>query len=136
METCYVNENFIKERFIDTKPEATIKNAKIESIDVKLFRSYLMLFIHFSYGSAFQGYTSPTLTGTSPDGKTWTDTGAGNFISNIIRLFGDGEEIDLQSLKGKPCKVLSDFSGVYAIGDFLEDRWFCPDYYYELLKNR
>ena len=40
METCYISENFMKEYLQDTHPEAKIKNAKIQYIDVVLFRSF------------------------------------------------------------------------------------------------
>ena len=135
METCYVSEDFMVEYLQDAHPEATIKNAKIEDVDVSLFRSFLILNFHVNYGNAgFQGWMSPALTGSSDDG--WSDVGAGNFISNFIRLFGVDEQVGLQSIKGKPCKVFSDDNGIYAICDFLDDKWFCPTYYYEVLKKK
>ena len=124
METCYISENFMKEYLQDTHPEARIKNAKIQYIDVDLFRLFLVLKYNVSYGVGAQGYMSPVLTG--------------NFISNFIRLFSLDEEVELKSLLNKPCRVFSDDNGIYAIADFLEDddRWFCPEYYYEMLKKK
>lgn len=136
METCYISENFMKEYLQDTHPEARIKNAKIQYIDVALFRSFLVLKYNVSYGVGTQGYMSPVLTGNSDKG--WSDIGAGNFISNFIRLFSLDEEVGLSSLLNKPCRVFSDDNGIYAIADFLEDndKWFCPEYYYEMLKKK
>ncbi len=136
METCYISESFMREYLQDAHPEATIKNAKIEDIDIALFRSFLVLKYHVTYGTGVQGYMSPVLTGNSDKG--WSDVGAGNFISNFIRLFGIDEEIELKSLLNKPCRVFSDHNGIYAIANFLEDedKWFCPEYYYEVLKQK
>lgn len=136
METCYISENFMREYLQDTHPDAKIKNAKIQYVDIALFRSFLVLKYHVSYGTTTQGYVSPALTGSSAKG--WSDVGAGNFISNFIRLFGFDEEAGLNSLLNKPCRVFSDDNSIYAIADFLEDddKWFCPEYYYEMLKKK
>ncbi|MBR6610821.1 MAG: hypothetical protein IKK93_01090 [Campylobacter sp.] len=134
METCFISEDFMKEYLRDMHPDAVIKNARIEDVDISLFRSSLVLVFHINYGnSCFQGYMSPLLTGDSKEG--WTDKGAGNFISNFIRVFGIDEQVDLQSIKGKPCKVFSDNTGIYAICDFIDNKWFCPTYYFEMLKQ-
>ena len=83
METCYISENFMKEYLQDTHPEAKIKNAKIQYIDIALFRSFLVLKYNVSYGVGAQGYMSPVLTRNSDKG--WSDVGAGNFISTPLR---------------------------------------------------
>ena len=105
METCFISEDFMKEYLRDMHPDAVIKNARIEDVDISLFRSSLVLVFHINYGnSCFQGYMSPLLTGDSKEG--WTDKGAGNFISNFIRVFGIDEQVDLQSIKGNLVKFL------------------------------
>ena len=136
METCYISENFMREYLQDDHPDAKIKNAKVQYVDIALFRSFLVLKYHVSYGTVTQGYVSPALTGNSDKG--WSDAGAGNFISNFIRLFDFDEEVGLSSLLNKPCRVFSDDNDIYAIADFLEDddKWFCPEYYYEMLKKK
>ena len=132
----YVSEEFVKEYFIDKYPNAKSQNAKIESADVVLFRGFLVFDFSVNYGGAFQGYTSPVLTGNTKDG--WSDIGAGNFITQILELLGeynDNEQIKTSSLEGKPCRVFSDHNGIYAIGNFLKDEWFIPTYYFEQLKK-
>ena len=136
METNFVSEEFVKEYFADKYQNTRIKNAKIEYADVILFRGFLAFDLEFTYGVGCQGYMSPALTGNTKDG--WSDKGSGNFIGNILELLGDydsNERIRTKSLKGLPCRVFSNDCGVYAIGNFLEDKWFIPEYYYEKLKE-
>lgn len=105
-----------------------IKNAKIRSTCLTIEdHGILSVWVNLDYGSAGQGFGGYRLD-RQPDHPSANDFGA-FFIRRTLEAVGVER---WENLVGAPCRVKADHGTVYAIGHFIEDKWFDPQ---ELVKE-
>lgn len=93
-----------------------IKNAKITATELGIEHGSLTFMLTLDYGSSGQGAGGYGLGNEESPWKYGV-----RCICAIMRIVGVNS---WEELRGKHIRVKSDYSHVYAIGHFLEDKWF------------
>ena len=98
-----------------------IRNAKITSTSLTIEdHGLLSAWLYLDYGGSGQGFGGYRLD-RRPEHPSANDFGA-FFIRRTMEAIGVER---WEKLPGTPCRVKQDHCGVYAIGHFIEDKWFC-----------
>ena len=113
-----------------------IKNAKITGTMLGIEDHGIMTFmLHLDYGGSGQGAGGYCLDTPIKLGDTFikrVGTAAGmSLIMEIMEIVGVEKWEDLQ---GKHIRAKSDFTGIEAIGHFLEDKWLNFKQFFEEFK--
>lgn len=97
-----------------------IRNAVIGSAEISVANhGAVIVWLNLKYegdGQSFGGFAN--YVPDFPDRDT-----TGMFVWEILKTVGVQK---WSELAGKPLRVKADWSKVYAIGNFIEDRWFEP----------
>lgn len=103
-----------------------VKNAVIEGTKIDMGdRGILTAWVHLKYsggGQGLGGYVLDTC-GPAPDYKRLPTILCGVFVMGILEAVGAPS---WEALKGMPCRVRAEHSGVHAIGHHLDEKWFTP----------
>ena len=106
-----------------------IKNAKIKSTKLGLDRGvFLSFWLMLDYGGSGQGFGGYTLDAVPKDGRERVPHKiAGHTVKRILEVVG----VDSwEELPGKHIRVKKSGewgSQIEAIGNILDDNWFCPE---------
>ena len=100
-----------------------IKNAIITSTRITTEDGVLSVWLTLDYGDSCQGFGGYVLhlPKTFKNHKLYSV--AGHFICRVMSVAG---VINWEDMNGKPIRVKSDSSSIYAIGHIINDDWFCP----------
>ena len=109
------------------------KNAVIESTMLGIEDHGIMTcFLYLDYGGTCQGFGGYSLDvfDKNKDKRIGTAWGT-EFVRRVLETI----EVDSwEKLKGKHCRVVSDYGKVYRVGHIIKDKWFDPEKDLEHLK--
>lgn len=91
---------------------AIIRDVRLgQEMDLRFWTAYVDL----DLGSATQSFGNYNLDDPYMLGK---------FVQEVIAVVGSET---WNGLKGKPCRIDHDYTRIYMIGHFMEDKWFDPE---------
>lgn len=102
-----------------------IKNAIIDSVSLgRICNGIPSAYLYLRYGSGVaQGFGGYCLGGDA----------MAIFVLGVLDVVGCDE---WEKLPGTSIRVKSDWDKIYAIGNFLDDKWFDPKQVFESMKQR
>jgi hypothetical protein len=102
------------------------KNARIKGTTLGIEdHGILTAFIDLDYGSGGQSFGGRSLDEWDEAAKRRVGHAFGSeFILQVLRTLGVSS---WEKLPGTPCRVRADWDKVYALGHYLEDKWFDPE---------
>jgi len=114
-----------------------IENAQIESTMLGIEDHGMMsAWLHLKVRGGGQGFGGFVLD-TVGDKEKFTrkpHAACGGFVAEVLRVVGVEK---WESLPGKHLRIrrISDWGKIVAIGNIINDEWFCPEEYFKELKD-
>ena len=86
--------------------------------------------LHLDYGGAMQGFGGFSLDEPIKDanGKFLRRQGSALGAEFLMRVLAVTGASSWEKLPGTPVRVRADYNKVYAIGHYIEERWFYPEH--------